>query len=48
MDFLNFDKEIVIIIDGLCLIDVPLAQILVDHKITDSSLTTVVQEIDVA
>ena len=42
MDFLNFDKEIVIVMDGLCLIDVPIAQILVDHKMTDSSLTTAV------
>jgi ADP-glucose pyrophosphorylase len=46
MDFLNFDKELVIVLDGLCLIDVPLAQILVDHKMTDSALTTVVQELD--
>lgn len=48
MDFLNFDKELVIVMDGLCLIDVPLAQILVDHKMTDSALTTVVQELDLS
>ena len=46
MDFLNFDKETVIVMEGTSLIDVPLAPVLVDHKMTDSCLTTVLREID--
>ena len=46
MDFLNFDKETVIVMEGTSLVDVPLAPILVDHKMTDSSLTAVLREVD--
>jgi len=46
MDLLNFDKETVIVMDGTCIIDVPLAEILAFHKMTESSLTAVVRELD--
>ena len=46
MDLLNFDKELIIVMDGACLIDVPLAQILAEHKTSEVSLTTVVRELD--
>lgn len=46
MDFLNFDKETVIVMEGTSLVDMPLAPVLADHKMTESSLTTVLREMD--
>ena len=48
MDLLNFDKETVIVMDGTCIIDVPLAAILTEHKMSESSLTAVVRELDLS
>ena len=47
MDDLNFDKENIIVMEGNAIIDVPLAQILAEYYMTDSSLTSIVREIDV-
>lgn len=48
MDLLNFDKDIVIVMDGACLIDVPLSSILASHKMNNSAITAIVRELDLS
>ena len=46
MDELGFDKEEILVMEGSALLDFPLQQILSEHYLTRSTLTSVVRELD--
>ena len=46
MDMLNFNKEHVIVFEGNCLPDVPLAAPLSQHKFSGAAITQIVRELD--